>query len=162
MRSTNNQFRKLPIRHAFDSDDAFDSTDNDDSEGKKPRLNILRGYLSGIAKTLQDFGVNRRSIWEGGVGLFIATSIAAVLAIISWIVGTRPGRYLSSYNFTVSFPVAYGLSIGTPVRIRGVNVGSVVGIKPSIPQAIGTIKVADVWASQFCRGQKMNDPWPHV
>jgi hypothetical protein len=143
---SNNQFRKLPIRHAFDSDDAFDSTDNDDNdneEGKKPRLNILGGYLSGIAKTLQDFGVSRRSIWEGGVGLFIATSIAAVLAIISWIVGTRPGRYLSSYNFTVSFPVAYGLSIGTPVRIRGVNVGSVVGIKPSITSVDTVIEIKD-------------------
>lgn len=140
--TTSKKFRTLPIRKAFDSDDAFDSTENEESE-KKPRLSLLQGYLSGIAKTLQDFGVSRRSIWEGGVGLFIATSIAAVLAIISWIVGTRPGRYLSSYNFTVSFPVAYGLSIGTPVRIRGVNVGSVVGIKPSITSVDTVIEIKD-------------------
>ena len=113
------------------------------SEGKDPAsFGLLGRYLSAIVKTLQDFGVGRRSIWEGGVGLFIAGTVGAVFAIISWVVG-RPGRYLSSYNFTVAFPVAYGLSIGTPVRMRGVNVGSVVGIKPHVTSVDAVVQIKD-------------------
>ena len=119
-----------------------------DQEGGEERknlggLNILRPYFSSIVKTMQDFGVGRRSIWEGGVGLFIAGTICAAFAIISWVMGTRPGRYLTSYNFNVAFPVAYGLSIGTPVRMRGVNIGSVVGIKPSITSVDAVLQIKD-------------------
>jgi len=109
----------------------------------RPRLGFVQTYLSSIVKTLQDFGVSRRSIWEGGVGLFILSTIGACFAILSWIAGMRPGRYLSSYNFTVAFPVANGMAIGTPVRVRGVNVGQVVGIKPSITSVDAVLEIKD-------------------
>ena len=144
--------RTLPVRRGFfkfnsKSSDGDSSSTRVEGEGERGGegtvSTFVRNYVSSIVKTLQDFGVSRRSIWEGGVGLFIASTVAAAIAITSWIVGSRPGRYLSSYNFTVGFPVAYGLSIGTPVRVRGVNVGSVVGIKPSMTEVDAVVEIQD-------------------
>ncbi|QDZ23732.1 MlaD domain-containing protein [Chloropicon primus] len=115
----------------------------EDGKGGLGGIKFIKPYLANIVRTLQDFGVGRRSIWEGGVGLFIAGTMGAVFALISWVVGSRPGRYLNSYNFTVAFPVAYGLSIGTPVRMRGVNIGSVVGIKPHVTSVEAVLQIKD-------------------
>lgn len=115
-------------------------------QGKDPSggvLGLIKAFFLGIVRSLQDFGVSRRSIWEGGVGLFLLASVGAAIAFTSWVLGKRPGRYLNSYQFTISFPVAYGLSIGTPVRIRGVNVGSVVGIKPGMDAVDTMVEVKD-------------------
>ncbi|WZN65089.1 substrate binding subunit of ER-derived-lipid transporter [Chloropicon roscoffensis] len=120
-----------------------DEADESGSPSSSGGASFLKPYLASIVKTLQDFGVGRRSIWEGGVGLFIVGTIGAVFALISWVVGTRPGRYLTSYNFTVAFPVAYGLSIGTPVRMRGVNIGQVVGIRPHVTSVDAVVQIKD-------------------
>ncbi len=82
-------------------------------------------------RSLQDFGIGRSSLAEGGVGLFLALGTGAAFALVSWARGSalRTGR---PYNITVELPQACGITIGTPVRIRGVQVGQVLHVKPSL------------------------------
>eukprot|EP00877_Chromochloris_zofingiensis_P010286 jgi/Chrzof1/5510/Cz16g05270.t1_TGDG2 len=89
------------------------------------------GFLSSIYKSLRDFGIGKSSIAEGGVGLFILLGGAAAIGLAAWAKGTalRKGQ---PYMATIEFPLACGITVGTPVRIRGVAVGSVHNVKPSL------------------------------
>ncbi|MFP4300052.1 MAG: MlaD family protein [Spirulinaceae cyanobacterium] len=69
-----------------------------------------------------------RSIREGSVGLLILVALGLLGGITVWLRGLDIGR--TSYNATVEFNNANGMSIGAPVRYRGVNVGKIVGIEP--------------------------------
>lgn len=73
-------------------------------------------------RSLRDFGIGRHSIAEGGLGLFILGGGAVAVALIAWVRGNalRSGR---PYTATFEFPTACGITVGTPVRIRGVQVG---------------------------------------
>lgn len=69
-----------------------------------------------------------RSIREGSVGLLILVALGLLGGITVWLRGLDIGR--TSYNATVEFENANGMSIGSPVRYRGVNVGKIVAIEP--------------------------------
>jgi ABC-type transporter Mla subunit MlaD len=68
---------------------------------------------------------------EGGVGLFLLGGVAASVALISW-ARSNAMRTGSPYLMTIELPIACGITIGTPVRIRGVQVGQVLNVKPSL------------------------------
>lgn len=51
--------------------------------------------------------------------------------LISWIRGLDLRR-APTYRAIFEFPLACGIQIGTPVRVRGVNIGSVLAVKPSM------------------------------
>jgi len=55
-----------------------------------------------------------------------------VLVLITWARGGRLGRGGRPYRCVLRFPLACGIGVGTPVRIRGVPVGSVVGVEASL------------------------------
>ncbi len=69
-----------------------------------------------------------RSIREGSVGLLILVALGLLGGITIWLRGLDIGR--TSYNATVEFDNANGMSVGAPVRYRGVNVGKIVAIEP--------------------------------
>lgn len=71
-----------------------------------------------------------RTMREGSVGLLLLLGIGLFAGLILWLQGIYFGR--RDYQFTVTFKNAEGLQIGTPVRYRGVTVGSVVGIDPKL------------------------------
>ncbi|MEC4806466.1 MAG: MlaD family protein [Jaaginema sp. PMC 1079.18] len=69
-----------------------------------------------------------RAIREGSVGLLVLVALGLLGGITVWLRGLNVGR--TSYSATVEFANANGMSIGAPVRYRGVNVGKIIAIEP--------------------------------
>eukprot|EP00198_Chlamydomonas_reinhardtii_P009978 XP_001699315.1 permease-like component of an ABC transporter [Chlamydomonas reinhardtii] len=88
-----------------------------------------QGLFGSIAKSLSDYGIGKKSIWEGGVGLFVLAGGGAAVALVAWARGNAL-RTGTPYQATIEFPLACGIQIGTPVRIRGVQVNDVSTVIP--------------------------------
>lgn len=54
-----------------------------------------------------------------------------------------PVAVLQGYQAILEFPVACGITVGTPVRIRGVPVGGVLSVQPSL-EKVGSFMDAGV------------------
>jgi hypothetical protein len=52
-----------------------------------------------VVRPMQDFGFGRKSVWEGGVGLFIMAGAAFLVLLVSWVKG------LSLHNRTQAYQV---------------------------------------------------------
>jgi len=100
------------------------------------------GFFGGLYKSLRDFGIGRTSIAEGGLGLFLAGGLAVAVGLAAWARGAalRTGR---PYTITLEFPLACGITVGTPVRVRGVQVGAVVAVTPSLAKVDVVAEIAD-------------------
>eukprot|EP01024_Parvocaulis_polyphysoides_P052263 TRINITY_DN5155_c0_g2_i5.p1 TRINITY_DN5155_c0_g2~~TRINITY_DN5155_c0_g2_i5.p1 ORF type:complete len:377 (-),score=49.12 TRINITY_DN5155_c0_g2_i5:256-1386(-) len=109
-----------------------------DTEEEEPKLNVLQR----IALRLRDFGFGRRNIWEGGVGWFVIGGIAIFFAVISWARGANL-RTSRGYQIIIQFPNACGIGVGTPVRVRQVQVGSVLGVNPHLDRVDVLAEVND-------------------
>ncbi|CAL5224181.1 g6821 [Coccomyxa viridis] len=96
------------------------------AEEKKPN------FVTRVIKPLQDFGFGKMAFMEGGVGLFIFAGIGLTIVLTSWARGGQLGRRGKGYQCVLEFPLACGIGVGTPVRIRGVPVGSVLTVNPSL------------------------------
>eukprot|EP00884_Botryococcus_braunii_P003273 jgi/Botrbrau1/12947/Bobra.154_2s0008.1 len=64
--------------------------------------------------------------------MFIFGGIGICLLLITWVRGGQFGNKGRGYKCVLEFPLACGIGIGTPVRIRGVPIGSVVRVEPSL------------------------------
>lgn len=118
---------------------------------------------------LSDFGFGRKSIWEGGVGLFFVTGAVLFALSMVWLKGFYLRSRHRKYQTVFEFAQACGISMGTPVRIRGVTVGSVVRIVPTLKSIDAVVEVSicysffifienfNVINSQFCKCQLWND-----
>jgi len=69
-----------------------------------------------------------RSTREGSVGLLIILGLVTLFGGIFWLKGAKFGR--QSYQIKVDFPQASGITVGSAVLFRGVQVGRVVSITP--------------------------------
>jgi ABC-type transporter Mla subunit MlaD len=63
--------------------------------------------------------------------------------LISWARGGQLGRRGQGYQAILEFPVACGISVGTPVRIRGVPVGGVLSVQPSLESVDVLVEIRD-------------------
>ncbi|GBF93100.1 hypothetical protein Rsub_05711 [Raphidocelis subcapitata] len=108
------------------------------------------GFLAGLYKSLRDFGMGRSSILEGGVGLFLSAGVAAAIALVLWAKGVAM-RKAQPYQAVFEFPLASGISVGTPVRIRGVQVGSVLDVRPSLDRVDVLVEVNDATSAVIPR-----------
>ncbi|KAK9861465.1 hypothetical protein WJX84_012121 [Apatococcus fuscideae] len=100
-------------------------------------------FLSRLLRPLRDFGFGRASIWEGGVGLFILAAIGVALVLISWARGGQLFGKGGGYQAIMEFPLACGIAAGTPVRIRGVAVGSVAEVQSSLERVTVTADIKE-------------------
>lgn len=82
-------------------------------------------------RSLQDFGIGKNGLKEGSLGLFLLAGAGAAVWLGSWARGNAM-RIGTPYAMTVELPLACGITIGTPVRIRGVQVGQVLNVRPSL------------------------------
>lgn len=82
----------------------------------QPNLSLL---LCCCHRSLRDFGLGKSSIAEGGLGLFTLVGGLAAVALLVWVKGTalRKGR---PYQATLEFPLACGITVGTPVSCDSV------------------------------------------
>ncbi|AFZ60361.1 MCE family protein [Anabaena cylindrica FACHB-243] len=75
----------------------------------------MRGLISKLTST--------RTLREGSVGLLFLLGLGAFGAILLWLNRITPGR--NSYKAVVEFVNAGGMQKGSPVRYRGVKIGSI-------------------------------------
>ncbi|CAK8565236.1 unnamed protein product [Lathyrus sativus] len=94
-------------------------------------------------RPLTDFGFGGRSIWEGGVGLFLVSGAVLFALSLAWLKGFQIRSNFSKYTATFEFSQASGISTGTPVRIRGVTVGDVIRVNPSLKSIEAVVEIED-------------------
>lgn len=80
-----------------------------------------------------------RSTREGSVGLLILLGIVILGAGIYWLRGVRFGR--TNYQILVDFPQANGVSQGTAVLFRGVQIGRVASLTPKTNGIEATLEI---------------------
>jgi hypothetical protein len=67
-----------------------------------------------------------------------------VLAItLVWVKGKQIRAQTRKYEAVFEFQQAQGITVGTPVRIRGVDVGNVVQVRPSLERIDVVVELAD-------------------
>lgn len=145
----------LTIRHksrkplsvkAASSDDTDHTQQNaSSSETKSPLslvLDVPRKIWKQTLRPLSDFGFGRKSVWEGGVGLFLISGAFLLAFSLAWLRGFQLRSKFNKYLAVFEFDQACGISTGTPVRIRGINVGNVVRINPSLRNIEALVEVS--------------------
>ncbi|KAK4440389.1 protein TRIGALACTOSYLDIACYLGLYCEROL 2, chloroplastic [Sesamum alatum] len=144
-----------PLRHkrkpffvnATSSADAGHSQQNaSSSEFKSPLsvvLDVPRMIWKQTLRPLTDFGFGRKSIWEGGVGLFLVSGTLLLALSLAWLRGFQLRSKFRKYLAVFEFDQASGICTGTPVRIRGVNVGNVVRVNPSLRNIEAVVEIED-------------------
>lgn len=106
-------------------------------------LNVPRSIWRQTLRPLSDFGFGRRSIWEGGVGLFLASGTILLVLSLVWLRGFQIRSKFRKYFAVFEFSEACGICTGTPVRIRGVNVGNVIRVNPSLKSVEAVVEVCN-------------------
>ncbi|XP_057545308.1 protein TRIGALACTOSYLDIACYLGLYCEROL 2, chloroplastic-like isoform X2 [Amaranthus tricolor] len=106
-------------------------------------LDFPRSIWKQTLRPLSDFGFGRRSIWEGGVGLFLVSGTILFVLSLAWLRAFQIRSRFRKYMAVFEFPQACGICTGTPVRIRGVNVGNVVRVNPSLKSIEAVVEVDD-------------------
>ena len=86
--------------------------------------------------------MGRRSIWEGGVGLFLLGGLSIAALAVNWVMGVNFNK-MRSYQAFVEFPFACGIQVGTQVRVRGVKVGNVLSVRPNLERVEVLVEMDD-------------------
>lgn len=129
---------------ASSADAGHSSQQSSTSEAKNPLsvvLDIPRTLWRQTLRPLSDFGFGRRSIWEGGVGLFLVSGTVLFVLSLAWLRGFQIRSKFRKYTAVFDFAQACGISTGTPVRIRGVTVGNVIRVNPSLKNIEAVVEV---------------------
>ncbi|XP_022723087.1 protein TRIGALACTOSYLDIACYLGLYCEROL 2, chloroplastic-like isoform X3 [Durio zibethinus] len=106
-------------------------------------LDVPQKIWKQTLRPLSDFGFGRRSIWEGGVGLFLVSGTVLLALSLAWLRGFQIRSKFRKYLAVFEFAQASGICTGTPVRIRGVTVGNVVRVNPSLKSIEAVVEVED-------------------
>ncbi|KAH0992235.1 hypothetical protein GBA52_003718 [Prunus armeniaca] len=137
---------KVTRIRATSADTGHSQPPSSSSEKKNPLAVVLdapRTIWKATLRPLSDFGFGRRSIWEGGVGLFLVSGAVLLALSLAWLRGYQLRSRFRKYFAVFEFTQACGISTGTPVRIRGVNVGSVVRVNSSLESIEAVVEVED-------------------
>ncbi|KAK3005567.1 hypothetical protein RJ639_015812 [Escallonia herrerae] len=138
--------KKILIVRATSQDTQNSQQPTSSSEQKNPLapvLDIPRNIWRNTLRPLSDFGFGRRSIWEGGVGLFVVSGVVLLALSLVWLKGFQLRSKFKKYLAVFEFSQACGICTGTPVRIRGVTVGNVISVDPSLRNIEAVVEVED-------------------
>jgi phospholipid/cholesterol/gamma-HCH transport system substrate-binding protein len=80
-----------------------------------------------------------RVVREGSVGLLLLLGLGLAIGIIAWLRGTNLG---GQYSLEVELADAIGLNKGSPVKYRGVKVGRVQSLTPSVYGVTAQVDIA--------------------
>lgn len=136
--------KPLLVKAASSADAGHTQQNASSSESKSPLsviLDVPRAIWKQTLRPLSDFGFGRKSVWEGGVGLFLISGAFLVAFSLAWLRGFQLRSKFNKYLAVFEFDQASGISTGTPVRIRGVNVGNVVRVNPSLRNIEAIVEV---------------------
>ncbi len=96
---------------------------------------LMRGFVG--------FG-KRGSVWKGGVGMFVMAGAVLLAITLIWVNGKQiRGATTRKYEVVLEFAIAQGITVGTSVRIRGVEVGNVVEVRPSLQRIDAVVELVD-------------------
>uniref|UniRef100_A0A804QVX4 Mce/MlaD domain-containing protein n=1 Tax=Zea mays TaxID=4577 RepID=A0A804QVX4_MAIZE len=123
--------------------DVTPAPDADNGSNTNPLVEVPRALWRRTLQPLGDYGFGKRSVWEGGVGLFMVSGAALLALALAWLRGFQLRSRFRKYNTVFEFTQACGICVGTPVRIRGVTVGSVVRVDSSLRSVDATVEVGD-------------------
>ncbi|XP_064942377.1 protein TRIGALACTOSYLDIACYLGLYCEROL 2, chloroplastic-like isoform X3 [Musa acuminata AAA Group] len=129
------RFLRVKAASVGSGSDANQSPLTSSAKGKNPLAAVLELPRSLWWQTMQplgDFGFGRTSVWEGAVGLFMVSGAVLFALAIAWLRGVQLRSRFRKYQVVFQFSQACGICVGTPVRIRGVNVGSVVRVDSTV------------------------------
>lgn len=120
------------------------SSSSSSSDSKNPLavvLDVPRNIWKQTLRPLSDFGFGTRSIWEGGVGLFLVSGTVLLAVSLVWLRAFQLKSRFRKYLAVFEFSQACGISTGTQVRIRGVTVGNVIRVNPSLKSIEAVVEV---------------------
>ncbi|OAY51971.1 protein TRIGALACTOSYLDIACYLGLYCEROL 2, chloroplastic [Manihot esculenta] len=140
------QRKQLMQVSAMSADAGQGPASSSSSEKKNPLAAVLevpQSIWKQTLKPLSDFGFGRRSIWEGGVGLFLVSGAVLLALSLAWLRGFELRSKFRKYVAVFEFAQACGICTGTPVRIRGVTVGNVIQVNPSLRSIEAVVEVED-------------------
>lgn len=129
-----NKPSKKLVRVTASASDTIDDLSSS-SIGKNLLTLVLEApgtFWKRTSQPMRDFGFGRRSLWEGGVGLFVVSGMALFALTLAWLNGFQLRSRFRKYHAVFEFSQACGICVGTPVRIRGVTVGNVVRVDSSL------------------------------
>ncbi|CAI9090699.1 OLC1v1025524C1 [Oldenlandia corymbosa var. corymbosa] len=106
-------------------------------------LDVPKNIWKQTLRPLSDYGFGKKSIWEGGVGLFLVSGAVLLALSLAWLRGFQLRSRFRKYMAVFEFQQACGICTGTPVRIRGVNVGNVIRVNPSLKSIEAVVEVDD-------------------
>ncbi|CAD5184847.1 protein TRIGALACTOSYLDIACYLGLYCEROL 2, chloroplastic-like isoform X1 [Musa acuminata AAA Group] len=140
------RFLRVKAASVGSGSDANQSPLTSSAKGKNPLAAVLELPRSLWWQTMQplgDFGFGRTSVWEGAVGLFMVSGAVLFALAIAWLRGVQLRSRFRKYQVVFQFSQACGICVGTPVRIRGVNVGSVVRVDSTVRSIDAVAEVED-------------------
>ncbi|CAI0541058.1 unnamed protein product [Linum tenue] len=137
--------KRMPLIRAMSSDTGHDQplTSSSTKSPLSVVLEVPQTLWRQTLKPLSDFGFGRKSIWEGGVGLFLVSGAVLLALSLAWLRGFQLRSKFRKYQAVLEFSQACGICTGTPVRIRGVTVGNVVKVNPSLKSIEAVVEVED-------------------
>lgn len=146
----------MPLKRNFRSTSLRASTSSSNSTEQNPSssppkqksqllaiLDLPRTVWRQTFNPLSNFGFGNKSIREAGVGLFMISGAVLLAFTVVWLKGLQLRSRSKKYKAVVEFSQACGLTVGTPVRIRGFTVGNVVQVRPSLERIDAVIQVVD-------------------
>lgn len=138
--------KKITKIRAISSDTGNVKKQSSSSETKNPLsvvFDIPRRIWKQTLVPLSDFGFGRNSVWEGGVGLFLVSGTILFVLSMAWLRAFQINSKFRKYTAVFEFAQACGISTGTPVRIRGVTVGNVIRVNPSLKSIEAVVEIED-------------------
>ncbi|XP_051139602.1 protein TRIGALACTOSYLDIACYLGLYCEROL 2, chloroplastic-like isoform X2 [Andrographis paniculata] len=106
-------------------------------------INAPRSIWRETLKPLNNFGFGRKAVLEGGAGQFVVSGIVLFVLSLAWLRTFNLQSKFRKYSAVFEFDHACGIGIGTPVRIRGIGVGSVVRVHPSLRSIEAVAEIED-------------------
>lgn len=140
-------FRSACVRASTSSSSSTEQNPSSSPPKQKSQLLAILDLPSTVWRQtlnpLSNFGFGKKSIREAGVGLFMISGAVLLAFTVVWLKGLQLRTRFKKYQAVVEFSQACGLTVGTPVRIRGFTVGSVVQVRPSLEKIDAVIQVVD-------------------
>lgn len=133
--------KRLQLYAKSSSQDTSSSTQPTNKNPLAVVLDVPRIIWKQTLRPLSDFGFGRRSIWEGGVGLFLVSGSVLFALCLVWLRAFQLKSRFRKYVAVFEFSQACGISTGTQVRIRGVTVGNVIRVNPSLKSIEAVVEV---------------------
>ncbi|CAM6022067.1 unnamed protein product [Sphagnum balticum] len=137
-----------PVAATSTSSTTSMSLENEDSGFLKRLFEVPRSLwqqlvMQPLMRGFVGFG-KRGSVWKGGVGMFVMAGAVLLAITLIWVNGKQiRGATTRKYEVVLEFAMAQGITVGTSVRIRGVEVGNVVEVRPSLQRIDAVVELVD-------------------